>query len=52
MRMHSIGSTRVVAFLPNLSGNGNALILEGTSMAGTESAWDFVSDDSQLIAIS
>jgi hypothetical protein len=38
----------VVAFLPNLSGNGNALILEGTSMAGTESAWDFVSDDSQL----
>ena len=39
----------VVAYLPNLSGNGNALILEGTSMAGTESAWDFVSDDSQLI---
>jgi hypothetical protein len=39
----------VVAFLPNLGGNGNALILEGTSMAGTESAWDFVSDDSQLL---
>jgi hypothetical protein len=39
----------VVAFLPNLAGNGNALILEGTSMAGTESAWDFVSDDSQLL---
>jgi hypothetical protein len=39
----------VVAYLPNLSGNGNALILEGTSMAGTESAWDFVSDDSQLL---
>jgi len=39
----------VVAYLPNLSGNGNALILEGTSMAGTECAWDFVSDDSQLL---
>jgi hypothetical protein len=39
----------VVAYLPNLGGNGNALILEGTSMAGTESAWDFVSDDSQLL---
>jgi hypothetical protein len=39
----------VVAYLPNLAGNGNALILEGTSMAGTESAWDFVSDDSQLL---
>ncbi|MBB6142985.1 hypothetical protein HNQ77_000929 [Silvibacterium bohemicum] len=39
----------VVAYLPNLSGNGNVLIVEGTSMAGTDSAWDFVSDDSQLL---
>jgi hypothetical protein len=39
----------VVAFLPNLSGNGNALILEGTSMAGTECAWDFVFDKAQLL---
>jgi hypothetical protein len=39
----------VVAFLPNLSGKGNALILEGTSMAGTECAWDFVADDSSLL---
>jgi hypothetical protein len=39
----------VVAYVPNLSGNGNVLILEGTSMAGTECAWDFVSDDSQLL---
>jgi hypothetical protein len=38
----------VVAFLPNLAGQGNALILEGTSMAGTESAWDFVRDESQI----
>jgi len=39
----------VVAFLPNLSGAGSVLILEGTSMAGTECAWDFVSDDSSLL---
>jgi hypothetical protein len=39
----------VVAFLPNLNGRGNVLILEGTSMPGTESAWDFVADDSQLL---
>jgi hypothetical protein len=39
----------VVAFLPNLSGKGNVLILEGTSMAGTECAWDFVADDSSLM---
>jgi hypothetical protein len=39
----------VVAYLPNLSGNGNVVIVEGTSMAGTDSAWNFVSDDSQLL---
>jgi hypothetical protein len=39
----------VVAYRPNLGGNGNVLILEGTSMAGTECAWDFVSDDSELL---
>lgn len=39
----------VVAYLPNLSGDGNVLILEGTSMAGTECALDFVSDNSQLL---
>ena len=39
----------VVAYLPNLSGNGNVLIVEGTSMAGTECAWDFVSDKNQLV---
>jgi hypothetical protein len=38
----------VVALLPTLNGKGNVLILEGTSMPGTESAWDFVADDSQL----
>jgi hypothetical protein len=39
----------VVAYLPNLSGNGNVLILEGTSIAGTECALDFVSDDTQVL---
>jgi hypothetical protein len=39
----------VVAYLPSLSGTGNTLILEGTGMAGTEAAWDFVSDDSQFL---
>ncbi len=39
----------VVAFLPNLSGTGNVLILEGTSGTGTESAWDFVAEDSSLL---
>lgn len=38
----------VVAFTPNLSNNGDVLIVEGTSMAGTEAAWDFISDDSEL----
>jgi hypothetical protein len=39
----------VVAFTPNLSGSGNALLVEGTSMAGTEAAWDFATDDAELL---
>lgn len=39
----------VVAFTPNLSDSGNALIVEGTSMAGTEAAWDFISDDAEVL---
>jgi len=39
----------VVAYLPGLAGDGSALILEGTSMAGTETATDFVADDTQLL---
>ncbi|HTF66236.1 MAG TPA: hypothetical protein VK638_26480 [Edaphobacter sp.] len=39
----------IVAFLPNLDGDGNALVVEGTSMSGTEGAWDFVTDDSRLL---
>jgi len=39
----------LVAYMPNLAGDGNALILEGGSMSGTEAALDFVADDSQLL---
>jgi hypothetical protein len=39
----------VVGFLPNLGGTGSVLILEGTSMAGTQCAWDFVADDSSFL---
>jgi len=38
----------VVAYLPNLTGTGNVLILEGITMAGTECAWDFVSDQGKF----
>jgi hypothetical protein len=36
----------VLAFLPNLSGTGNALLIEGTSVAGTEAISDFLFEDS------
>ncbi len=39
----------VIAFLPNLGGTGNVLIVEGTSMAGTQAAWDFLMDDSAFV---
>ncbi|MDF2434962.1 MAG: hypothetical protein JWP44_4593 [Mucilaginibacter sp.] len=39
----------VVAFLPGLTGHGNALLIGGTSMTGTESALDFISNDTQLL---
>ncbi|WP_158820736.1 hypothetical protein [Granulicella sp. S156] len=38
----------VLAFLPNLSRNGNVLIVEGTSVAGTEAISDFLFMDSNL----
>lgn len=34
----------VIAYLPNLSGDGRALLLQGTTMAGTEAAMDFILD--------
>jgi hypothetical protein len=39
----------IVAYLPGLRGSGNGLLIGGTSMTGTESALDFISDDSQLL---
>lgn len=45
--MHTVYG--LVALRPNLGGSGAVLILEGTSMAGTESAADFVFDDARLL---
>jgi len=39
----------VVAYRPSLNGSGRVLILEGQSMAGTETASDFVFDDGYLL---
>jgi hypothetical protein len=39
----------LIALRPNMKGSGDVLVLEGTSMAGTESAADFVFDDSRLL---
>jgi hypothetical protein len=41
----------VIAFLPNLTATGNVLLLEGISMAGTESAVDLLMDDRRLVPI-
>ena len=40
----------VLAFLQNLEGSGNALIMEGSSVAGTESISDFLFEDRALLA--
>jgi len=38
----------VLAYLPNLSGAGNVLLVEGTSIAGTEAISDFLFEDRKL----
>lgn len=38
----------VVAFVHGLNEQGNALVIGGTTMAGTEAALDFLSDNAQL----
>jgi hypothetical protein len=43
---HVVG---VLAFLPNLDGRGNVLIVEGNSMAGAEAVSDFLFDDAVLL---
>ena len=37
-----------VSYLANPSGEGNILTLEGTSMAGTECAWEFISRKDEI----
>jgi hypothetical protein len=39
----------ILAYLSNLDGDGNALIVEGSNMAGTEAISDFLFDDSALL---
>lgn len=39
----------LIAFLPNLDGAGHAMILEGSSLAGTEAVSDFLFDDSAFL---
>ena len=38
----------IVAYVPNLSGRGRVLLVQGTTMAGTEAAMDFVLDRDRL----
>ena len=38
----------IVAYMPNLSGQGRVLLVQGTTMAGTEAAMDFVLDRDRL----
>jgi hypothetical protein len=39
----------VIAFVPNLEGNGNALLVQGIGMSGTEAAMDFLADDKHFL---
>jgi hypothetical protein len=52
---HSDGNSNktyaVMAFLPNLDGNGRVLILEGLTMAGTEAAEDLLFDENSMTPI-
>ncbi len=41
----------IVAYLPNLSGSGRALVIEGTSMAGAEAAFDFLLNDAEMLPL-
>ena len=39
----------VVAYVSNLAHDGNALLIEGISMSGTEAAMEFLNDDTRLL---
>ncbi len=41
----------LVALLPNLNGTGNVLIVEGSTMAGTDAASDFAFDGAKLASL-
>ncbi len=41
----------IVAYLPNLSGSGRALVIEGTSMAGAEAAYDYLLNDAEMLPL-
>ena len=41
----------IVAYVPNLSGSGHALVIEGTSMAGTEAAYDYLLNDAEMVPL-
>lgn len=45
-KQHVLG---VLAFISNLDRNGNALVVEGNSMAGTEAITDFLLNDDALL---
>ncbi len=40
-----------IAFLPNLSGNGNLLVVQGFTLAGTQAAAEFVTSGTDLDAL-
>jgi len=44
-------SYALVAFLPNLDRTGNVLVLEGTTMAGTDAASDFAFEGDRLASL-
>jgi len=40
----------VVAFLPNVNGEGNVLLISGTTAEGTEAAGEFITDETRAAA--
>jgi hypothetical protein len=40
----------LVALVPNVNGNGHALLVGGTTAEGTEAAGDFITDDTRTVA--
>jgi hypothetical protein len=51
LKPNLIESYSVVALLPNLGGTGNALLLAGANMDGTQAAGEFVTSDRLLLEL-